>query len=514
MKRPKPLSLIILDGFGHREDSEHNAINMANTPVIDELMAKHPNILVSGSGQDVGLPAAQMGNSEVGHMNLGAGRIIYQDLTRVDNAIADKSFAKNPALTALFEKILNKGAALHVMGLLSDGGVHSHQSHIHALIQAAAHAGIRKIYLHAFLDGRDTPPQSAKAYLEAAQAEFKPLGHGQIASICGRYFAMDRDNRWDRVEAAFNLIVNGQADFSAETAIEALEEAYHRGETDEFVQPTVICKSDADPKHVKAGDGIVFMNFRADRARELTHAMTDTQFDAFNRVAMPELSGFVTLTEYATDIQADVAFKPEVIHNTFAQILAQHHLKQLRIAETEKYAHVTFFFSCGVETEYPGETRILVPSPQVKTYDLKPEMSAPEVTDKLVEAIESQSTDVIICNFANPDMVGHTGNFQATVKAIETIDHCLGRILKAQEKVGGACLITADHGNAEQMFNPETGQPHTAHTTELVPLIYVGPKAHFTQKQGILSDIAPTLLYLLDLPIPSEMTGKTLLCLD
>ncbi len=503
MKHPKPLALIILDGFGHREQPEYNAIHQAKTPRLDALMAHHPNILISGSGTDVGLPNGQMGNSEVGHMNLGAGRVIYQDLTRIDKAIAEDKLAERPAIKKLLDNIKQQNGRLHIIGLLSDGGVHSHIRHIQAMIDVSNDAGVN-VCLHAFLDGRDTAPKSAKEYLRA-------IKNCTIASIVGRFFAMDRDNHWDRIESAYKLIADGQSDFSSTDPIEALEAAYNRGETDEFVEATSIHPENTPAIKLNNGDGIIFMNYRADRARQITRAFLEPDFTAFKRHPLPQLAGFVTLTHYADDITADMAFPPATIENTFAEIISKKNMKQLRIAETEKYAHVTFFFSCGVEEPYPGETRELIPSPKVKTYDQKPEMSAFEITDKLVDAIEKKKFDVVICNFANPDMVGHTGNFDATVKAIETVDQCIGRIVDALGEVGGECLITADHGNAEQMFNTETQQAHTAHTSELVPLIYYGRPAKFIANEGILADIAPTMLYLLDIPMPKEMTGKVLL---
>jgi 2,3-bisphosphoglycerate-independent phosphoglycerate mutase len=514
MTRPKPFLLLILDGFGFREDSTFNAINQANTPHYDQLMATCPHTFVSCSGEDVGLPAGQMGNSEVGHMNIGAGRVIYQDLVRIDKAVAQGDFARNSAFNSLFDNIKKNDAALHILGLASDGGVHSHLSHIQALIKTAAAAGITDVYVHAFLDGRDTSPKSAENYLKALQATCDESGVAQIVSICGRFFAMDRDNRWDRTQAAVDLIAYGEADFSANSALEGLEAAYARGESDEFVQPTVIHDDESLPACLNTHDGIVFMNFRSDRARQLTRALTQSEIDGVEQSPIPQLSGFVSLTHYADDIQAVAAFAPQTIDNTLAQVLASNHLTQLRIAETEKYAHVTFFFSGGREELIEGETRELVPSPSVITYDLQPEMSVVTLTDKLVKVITEQSVDVIICNFANADMVGHTGNFAATVKAIEAIDACLGRISTALNQVGGQALITADHGNAELMFDHHTGQAHTAHTSELVPLIYIGKPAHALVNPAALCDIAPTILSLLNLDIPSDMTGKTVFQLD
>jgi 2,3-bisphosphoglycerate-independent phosphoglycerate mutase len=514
MTRPKPLLLLILDGFGFRQESEFNAIEQAKTPHYDALLAQCPHTLLACSGNEVGLPKGQMGNSEVGHMSIGAGRVVYQDLLLIDRAVEQGEFARNPAFNTLFDAINQHDSALHILGLLSDGGVHSHIAHIQALIETAAQAGVKKIYVHAFLDGRDTPPKSAKTYLEALQATCDKVGVAKIVSLCGRFFAMDRDRRWDRTQAAFDLIVYGEADFDASTPLEALEAAYHRGETDEFVEPTVIHGEDELPIYLETHDGMIFMNFRADRARQLTRALTQPDPDNFEQPPVPALSGFVTLTQYAEDIHAAVAFPPQTLKNSLAEVLSDNHLSQLRIAETEKYAHVTFFFSGGREELIPGEVRELIPSPPVKTYDLKPEMSVFEVTQKLVDAISHQTFDVIICNFANADMVGHTGNFQATVQAIEAIDQCLGKIVAALKQVGGECLITADHGNAELMFDKGTGQAHTAHTLGKVPLIYLGRPAHVVNEEGTLADIAPTMLYLLDQGIPSEMTGKPLLKLD
>lgn len=507
---PKPIALIVLDGFGHRDEQAHNAISSAITPHLDTLMAQYPHMLISGSGHDVGLPEDQMGNSEVGHMNLGAGRVIYQDLTRIDVSIEEGAFAANPVFQHLFDKVRSHGRTLHIMGLVSDGGVHSQLTHIQAAIEAAAAAGITQVDVHAFLDGRDTPPQSAKAYLQALDDTCKNTGVARIASLCGRFYAMDRDNRWERTAKAYNMIVTGETEYHAPDPLTGLEMAYARGENDEFVHPTRIGTAAA----LHPQDGIIFMNFRADRARQLCRAFLCADCNTFHRGTMPVLSGFVTLTHYADDIPADVAFKPQTIDNTFADVLSVHGKTQLRIAETEKYAHVTFFFNGGKEAPVNGETRLLIPSPKVKTYDLQPEMSAYELTDSLVEAIEAQRFDAIICNYANADMVGHTGNFEATVKAIEALDQCIGRIVAALKKVGGECLITADHGNAEQMFDDLTQQAHTAHTCELVPLIYMGRSAKFTETSGILADVAPTLLYLMGLPIPSDMTGKVLLTLQ
>jgi len=503
---PKPLVLIILDGFGHSDSPESNAIMAANTPVYDHLRATQPHGLISGSGMDVGLPDGQMGNSEVGHMNLGAGRVVYQDFTRVTKAIRDGDFFDNSTLTAAVDKAVSAGKAVHILGLLSEGGVHSHQDHLVAMAELAAQRGAEKIYLHAFLDGRDTPPKSAQPSIELLDAAFAKIGKGRIASLIGRYFAMDRDNRWDRVEQAYQLLVEGQGQFSATTAMEGLNAAYERGESDEFVKATRIGKA----AKMEDGDAVVFMNFRADRARELTRAFVEPGFDAFARPRVPQLAEFVMLTQYAASIPTPSAYKPEALTNVLGEYLANNGKTQLRIAETEKYAHVTFFFSGGREEPFAGEERILIPSPNVATYDLQPQMSAPEVTDKIVDAIENQRFDVIIVNYANGDMVGHTGVFAAAVAAVECLDSCVGRIVAALDKVGGEALITADHGNVEQMADESTGQAHTAHTCEPVPFIYVGKRPATIRPGGVLADVAPTLLTLMGLPVPAEMTGSSI----
>ncbi|MFD2407455.1 2,3-bisphosphoglycerate-independent phosphoglycerate mutase [Azorhizophilus paspali] len=503
---PKPLVLIILDGFGHSDSPAHNAIHAARTPVYDRLLATCPHGLISGSGMDVGLPDGQMGNSEVGHMNLGAGRVLYQDFTRVTKAIQDGEFFDNPAICAAVDRAVAAGKAVHILGLLSEGGVHSHQDHIAAMAELAVRRGAEKIYLHAFLDGRDTPPRSAQGPIEALEATFERLGKGRIATLIGRYFALDRDNRWDRVEQAYRLIVDGKAEYVAETAAAGLQAAYARDESDEFVKATAI----GAPARVEDGDAVVFMNFRADRARELSRTFVEADFKEFERPRVPRLAGFVTLTQYSASIPAPCAFPPTELTNVLGEYLANNGKTQLRIAETEKYAHVTFFFSGGREEPFAGEERILIPSPQVATYDLKPEMSAPEVTERMVEAIENRRYDVIIANYANGDMVGHTGVFEAAVKAVECLDASLGRIVAALEKVGGEALITADHGNVEQMQDESTGQAHTAHTCEPVPFIYVGKRALRIREGGVLADVAPTILKLLDLPQPQEMTGRPL----
>ncbi len=503
---PKPLVLVILDGFGHSDSPEYNAIHAASTPVYDRLLATRPHGLISGSGMDVGLPDGQMGNSEVGHMNLGAGRVVYQDFTRVTKAIRDGEFFDNPAICEAVDKAVGAGKAVHILGLLSDGGVHSHQDHLVAMAELAARRGAEKIYLHAFLDGRDTPPKSAQSSIELLQATFTRLGKGHIASLIGRYYAMDRDNRWERVEQAYNLIVDGQSEFHADYAVDGLIAAYERGESDEFVKATTI----GTPVRVEDGDAVVFMNFRADRARELTRCFVEPGFSEFQRARAPQLAGFVMLTQYAASIQAPAAFAPEALTNVLGEYLAKHGKTQLRIAETEKYAHVTFFFSGGREEPFEGEERILIPSPKVATYDLQPEMSAPEVTDRIVEAILGQRYDVIVVNYANGDMVGHTGVFEAAVKAVETLDGCMGRLVEALDKVGGEALITADHGNVEQMEDAMTGQAHTAHTCEPVPFIYVGKRPASIREGGVLADVAPTMLTLLGMPVPPEMTGRSI----
>ncbi len=507
---PKPMVLIVLDGWGYSENPTHNAIAAARKPAWDRLWT-YPHTLIQASESAVGLPSKQMGNSEVGHLNLGAGRVVYQEYTRINREIASGTFFTNKVFTESVDAAVKGNHAVHILGLLSPGGVHSHEDHLHAMAELAAKRGARKIYVHAFLDGRDTPPQSAAASLDAMEKKLAALGVGRIASICGRYYVMDRDKRWDRVQRAYDLLTLGQGEFSATTTAAALKAAYERNETDEFVKPTTIAASNEAAVRIEDGDTVVFMNFRSDRARELTQALTDPDFSGFARTRAPRLAAFVTLTEYnETFKHVRVAYSPDRLTNMFGAYIAERGLHQLRIAETEKYAHVTFFFNGGVETPYKNEDRILVPSPQdVATYDLKPEMSAPAVAENIVQAIKSGKYDVIVCNFANADMVGHTGNVAATVKAIEAIDVALARILEAVLATGGEMLITADHGNAEEMFDPITGQPHTAHTTNPVPLIYVGRPAVIAP-HGALEDIAPTMLTLMGLPIPTEMTGHSL----
>jgi 2,3-bisphosphoglycerate-independent phosphoglycerate mutase len=507
MNKHHPTVLIILDGWGYSENPVHNAIHAANKPNWDALWKNYPHTLIAGSGHAVGLPQDQMGNSEVGHLTMGAGRTVYQEFTRIDHAIENGEFFHNPVLLSALKKAKETNKAVHILGLLSPGGVHSHQGQIHAMTTLAAEHGPDNFYVHAFLDGRDTPPKSAVNYLQNLETHLKKIGHGKIASLCGRYYAMDRDKRWERIECAYELLTEGKAEHHGDNAIQALEAAYARGETDEFVKPITV--NGFSP--IQDGDVVIFMNYRADRARELTRAFIEKDFSAFKRNVIVKLSDFVSLTQYAADIKTSVAFSPQSLANVLGEYIAQQQLKQLRIAETEKYAHVTFFFNGGVEAPFPGEDRVLIPSAKIATYDLKPQMSAFEITEKLVDAIESKKYGLIVCNFANPDMVGHTGHFDATVHAIETIDTCLGKIIDTLRKVGGEAIITADHGNAECMYDEETRQPHTAHTSEPVPFIYIGRPAKISHAEGTLADIAPTLLYLMDLPNPREMTGNSLI---
>ncbi len=504
--RPKPVVLLILDGWGHREAVEDNALALADIPNWRHLVATHPHTLVHTEGRHVGLPDGQMGNSEVGHMNLGAGRIVYQDLTRVDAAIEDGSFFANPELRAACAAAKAANGTLHVMGLLSPGGVHSHEQHIFAMLELAAREGVPRVAVHAFLDGRDTPPRSAEPSLRALQTLCDRLGNARIASVGGRYYAMDRDQRWDRVQRGWNAMVEADGGHRAADAISALQAAYARGENDEFVAPSVLDGA----QRMADGDAVVFMNFRADRARQITAAFVDPAFAGFV-ARRPVLSRFTCLTEYDARLPAPVAFAPDDLRQTFGEVLAAAGMTQLRIAETEKYAHVTFFFSGGREDAFPGEARILVPSPKVATYDLQPQMSCPELTDKLVAAIESGAFDAIVCNIANPDMVGHTGILAAAIQAAEAVDVAIGKVAEAVQRVGGALLVTADHGNLELMRDPDSGQPHTSHTVGPVPLVYVGTRHVALRDGGALRDIAPTLLDLLGLSQPAEMSGRSLL---
>lgn len=505
-----PVLLLILDGFGYREESDSNAILAARKPNWDTLWRDNPHTLISASEKHVGLPSHQMGNSEVGHLNIGAGRIVYQDLSRVDVAIEDGSFFTNPALIDAIAVARRNNSALHIMGLLSAGGVHSHENHIYAMLEMAAKHDLKKVYLHAFLDGRDTPPKSAAQSLGVLQDKCTSLGVGKIASVVGRFYVMDRDNRWERVQPAYELLTLGRAAYSASDALSALEAAYARGESDEFVKPTRIQANSEQPVTMQDGDVVVFMNFRADRAREITRALTDPAFTGFERSYLPKFGRYVTLSNYGAEFTLPCAYTAEAIHNDLGEYVSGLGLKQLRIAETEKYAHVTYFFSGGKEQPYPGEDRILVPSPKVATYDLQPEMSAFTVTEKLEEAILSRQYPLIICNYANGDMVGHTGDMAAAVKAIETLDICIGRAVKAMQSIGGEVILTADHGNAEQMMDNTTHQAHTAHTLNPVPCLYVGRPAKLSDG-GSLRDLAPSLLDMMGLPQPVEMTGHSLI---
>lgn len=518
-----PHVLMILDGFGHREDDKDNAIAAANMPNLDKIYQKYPHGLISASGEDVGLPDGQFGNSEVGHMNLGAGRVLYQDSTRISSELANRDFYKNEALVNAVKAANELGGNVHIMGLLSDGGVHSHQDHIEAMCHSALVHGAKNVFVHCFLDGRDTPPKSADKYVDRLRTHIDKLnahyesGRVQIASIIGRYYAMDRDNRWDRVQKAYELLTEGKADRLATRADGAVQAAYKARETDEFISPTTVIGRDEVPYTVDDNDALIFMNFRADRARELAQAfvLPDHEFSGFARRKRPKLAAFVMLTRYsdglADNAKTSIAYYPTSLTNTMGEYLQDQGKTQLRIAETEKYAHVTFFFSGGREAEYEGETRILVPSPDVATYDLQPEMSAPEVTDKLVAAIESGKYDVLVVNYANGDMVGHTGVFEAAVQAVEALDVCVGRVEAAVRAAGGDMLITADHGNCEQMQDYESGQVHTQHTTEHVPLIYVGEQKLQVRSGGKLSDVSPTILALMGVEKPVEMTGESLL---
>ncbi|WP_250654947.1 2,3-bisphosphoglycerate-independent phosphoglycerate mutase [Alkalimarinus coralli] len=507
-----PTALIILDGWGYRDESEANAISNANTPFWDQIWKQNPHTLINTSGMAVGLPEGQMGNSEVGHMNLGAGRIVYQNFTRITKDIDDGGFYSNPAITGAINKAVTAGKAVHIMGLLSPGGVHSHEDHIIAACELAAKQGANKIFVHGFLDGRDMPPRSAESSINVIENKLKTLGVGRLASIVGRYYAMDRDNRWDRIESAYNLLTLAEADFTYADGISALQAAYDRDENDEFVQASIIQGSEDESATINDGDAVLFMNFRADRAREITRSFVEgEEFSGFSRKKVVQLADFVMLTEYAADINTACAYPPSDLPNTLGEYMEKQGLSQLRIAETEKYAHVTFFFSGGREALFKGEDRELIPSPDVATYDLKPEMSAPELTDKLVSAIKGGQYDLIICNYANGDMVGHTGKYDAAVKAAECLDDCLRKVNEALHEVGGQCLVTADHGNAEQMVDPVTGQPHTAHTTLPVPLVYMGNKAISLREGGKLSDVAPSLLSLMSLAQPEEMTGESLI---
>jgi 2,3-bisphosphoglycerate-independent phosphoglycerate mutase len=502
-----PVALVILDGWGISDSCENNAACQAQTPVLDRLRSEYPISRLSASGRDVGLPDGQMGNSEVGHLNIGAGRIVYQDLTRISLAIEDGSFFANPVLRGGGEKLVESGGKLHLLGLLSDGGVHSHNTHLYALVRLAKQIGVKDVCIHAFLDGRDTPPKSAATYLEQLENELKKIGLGRVATITGRYWAMDRDTRWDRVEKAYRALTEGIG-APAATSAEAIETAYAADQTDEFVEPRIVGAAGT----VDDNDGIIFFNFRSDRAREMTRALALADFKEFHRHKIPQLVDYVCMTEYDETFGLPIAFPSESYPDILAEVVSRAGLRQLRIAETEKYAHVTFFFNGGVEKAWPGEDRVLIPSPQdVATYDQKPAMSAVEVADEVIRRVESDLYQLIILNFANCDMVGHTGILSAAIEAVETVDSCLGRVVEAVTGAGGTLLITADHGNCEQMVD-ENGRPHTAHTTNPVQLIYVDPKKrNIAVRDGILADLAPTILDLLKLDKPAAMTGQTLL---
>ena len=504
----KPVLLMILDGWGIAPASSSNAATVAATPCLDKFFAEYPHTTLEASGGAVGLPDGQMGNSEVGHLNIGAGRIIYQELTRITKAVKDGDFFTNPVLTDVMAKTKAAGKALHLMGLLSDGGVHSHLEHVIALVEMARQQGLEKVYVHAFLDGRDVGPKTAVTYLQQLQEAMQQIGVGKIATVSGRYYAMDRDKRWERTEKAYRALVLGEGEH-AEDAVSGVERSYAQGVTDEFVIPFIVGENDG---RITAGDGIVFFNFRPDRAREITRAFCDDDFQGFERKARPQVT-FVCFTDYDDTIQnKQVAFHKVQLHNTFGEYLAAHNMTQARIAETEKYAHVTFFFNGGVEEPNKGEDRILVKSPKVATYDLQPEMSAPQVCEKLVDAIKSDKYDVIVINFANPDMVGHTGVQEAAIKAVEIVDECVGKAVEALKEVDGQMFICADHGNAEQLIDYETGAPWTAHTTNPVPFILVNADPKYTLREnGCLADIVPTLIQLMGMEQPAEMTGKSLL---
>jgi 2,3-bisphosphoglycerate-independent phosphoglycerate mutase len=513
----RPVVLIIRDGWGINPagragiEREADATLMARTPVNDALRAGCPHATLDPGGEAVGLPAGQMGNSEVGHLNLGAGRIVYQSLSRITKSIREGEFFEIRTLEAFVGNLKAQGARLHLMGLCSDGGVHSHIDHLYACLELARRNGLSEVYVHCFMDGRDTSPTAGAGYLRQLQGRMKQIGVGTIASVMGRYYAMDRDNRWDRVAAAYNALVLGEGTQRRDAAA-ALEEWYANGKTDEFIPSTVIRAPQADPDKplVRDGDGILYFNFRADRARELAQAFMQDDFTGFERKRRPRVN-FVCMTEYKDTFKLPVVFPPESMRNILAEVLASHGLKQLRIAETEKYAHVTFFFNGGVEEPVAGEDRVLVPSPKVATYDLKPEMSAAEVTAELIRGLESKQYDVVICNYANADMVGHTGRIPAAIKAVETVDACVGQVVEILRKIGGVALITADHGNAEKM-REANGQPHTAHTTFPVEIFYIAAdQAHWKLHSGILADVAPTMLRLLGIEPPLEMTGRSLL---
>ena len=505
----KPVMLMILDGFGINENTAGNAVKQANTPNIDKLMKKYKTTEIYTSGLKVGLPEGQMGNSEVGHTNIGAGRIVYQELTKITKSIEDGDFFAIPEFIEAIENCKKHNSKLHILGLLSDGGVHSHNRHLYGLLEMAKRRDFEDVYVHCFLDGRDTPPASAEGYLAELEEKMKEKSVGKIASISGRFYAMDRDKRWERVKKCYDALVYGEGNKATSTTI-AIEDSYQKEVFDEFVEPTVICNGDTPIATIQENDSVIFFNFRPDRAREITRAIVDPNFDGFETKKMKTY--FVCFTNYdETMPNVKIAFKKEPLVNTLGEVLSKNGLTQLRIAETEKYAHVTFFFNGGEEKQYPGEDRILVPSPKVATYDLQPEMSAYEVTEKVVEAINSEKYNVIILNYANPDMVGHTGSLPAAIKAVEAVDECVGKVVDAMLAHDGTVLITADHGNCEQMIDYKTGEPHTAHTTNPVPLILVSNDEKLDIKSGKLADLAPTLLEILKIDKPNEMTGESIL---
>lgn len=505
----KLMMLMILDGYGINENEKGNAVKLANTPNINKLMKTCPTTTIYTSGLKVGLPEGQMGNSEVGHTNIGAGRIVYQDLTKITKSIEDGDFFSNEVLTKAIENCKKYNSNLHVMGLLSDGGVHSHERHLYAILELAKRNDFDNVYVHCFMDGRDTAPTSGEGYVAKLEEKMKEKGVGKIASLSGRFYAMDRDKRWQRVQKAYDAMVNGKGE-KATSAIQAVEASYQKEVFDEFIEPTVIYNQDAPVATIGKHDSVICFNFRPDRAREITRTLVDKDFNEFETKKDLDLY-YVCMTPYDETLEnVEIAFKKEALKNTFGEYISKYGLKQLRIAETEKYAHVTFFFNGGEEKQYEGEDRILVPSPKVETYDMKPEMSACEVTDKVVDAINSKKYDSIILNYANPDMVGHTGNLEAAIKAIETIDKCVQRVVEAVNAQNGMLLITADHGNSEQMIDYKTGEPYTAHTTNPVPLILVG-KDNIKLKEGKLADLAPTMLELMGMEIPKEMTGESII---
>jgi len=507
--KKRPVALIILDGFGYSPVTEGNAIALANTPFLDKYNARYAHTLIQGSGERVGLPCGLMGNSEVGHLNMGAGRVVQMDITRIDEAIETGKFFENPILNAAVDT--GKSGALHLMGLVSDGGVHSSNEHIYALLRLAAQRGVERVFVHCFTDGRDTPPTSGKGYVAELIAKMREYGVGRVASVCGRYYAMDRDNRWERTKRAYDLLTKGEGNKFADP-LEGIEASYHAGVSDEFIEPITVMNDDGQPVAVvRDSDSVIFFNFRADRARQLTRAFTGLNFDGFEREPLRDLH-YATFTQYDRSFTTPIIFAPVALKNILADVFAGFGVNNLRVAETEKYAHVTYFFNGGIEPEFPHESRILVPSPKVATYDLQPEMNAFQVTDKICRAIDAGETDVYIINFANADMVGHTGKLDAAIKAVEAIDTCLGWVVGSMERVKGVTIITADHGNAEQMIDPETGGPHTAHTNNPVPFILCDSNFKGRLRAGgALEDVAPTILALLGIDQPAEMTGRSLM---